>query len=340
MQKKKKEKTRTLNQTNQLLQKLYYEVDRPSALGGVDKLYRAARRYGLKRTQVLDWLRQQPGYTLHKPARKRFRRNRVIVFDIDSQWQADLVDLQHLSQWNQGYKYLLTCIDVLSKYAWVVPLKSKTGASLVVAFGSIFQEGRKPEKLQTDAGTEFKNKTFQTFLKKENVHHFVTYNETKAQVVERFNRTLKQLMWRMFTTSSSYHYLDQLDDLVNGNYNQSVHRSIKMRPADVNENNASEVWNNLYRNLFKKPTKYKFKVGDQVKISKHKRIFEKGYLPSWTEDTFTVASARPTRVSPKGSRRWLDSRHFLRIWVTESDRNGKTPVSYWNNFKTQGTRSE
>ena len=144
----------------------------------------------------------------------------------------------------------------------------------MVAFESIFQEGRKPAKLQTDARTEFKNKTFQTFLKKENVHHFVTYNETKAQVVERFNRTLKQLMWRMFTTSSSYHYLDRLDDLVNGNYNQNVHCSIKMKPADVNENNASEVWNNLYRNLFKKPTKYKFKVGDQVKISKHKRTFE------------------------------------------------------------------
>ena len=154
-QKKNKKKTRTVNQTNQILQKLYYEVDRPSALGGVDKLYREARRYGLKRTQVLDWLRQQPGYTLHKPARKDFRRNRVIVFDIDSQWQADLVDLQHLSRLNQGYKYLLTCIDVLSKYGWVVQLKSKTGASLVVAFESIFQEGRKPEKLQTDAGTEF-----------------------------------------------------------------------------------------------------------------------------------------------------------------------------------------
>ena len=292
MQKKKK-KTRTLNQTNQLLQKLYYEVHRPSAVGGVDKLYRATRRYGLKRTQVLDCLRQQPGYTLHKPARKHFRRNRVIVFDIDSQWQVNLVDLQHLSRWNQGYKYLLTCIDVLSKYASVVPLKLKTGASLVVAFESIFQEGRRPAKLQTDAGTEFTNKTFQTFLKKEIVHHFVTYNETKAQVVERFIRTLKQLMWRMFTTSSSYHYLDQLDDLFNRNYNQSVHRSIKMKPVDVNENNASEVWNNLYRNLFKKPTKYKFKVGGQVKISKHKRIFEKGFLPSWTEETFTVAQRLP-----------------------------------------------
>ena len=73
-----------------------------------------------------------------------------------------------------------------------------------------------------------RNKPFQTFLKNENVYHFVTYNETKAQGVERLNRTLKQLMWLMFTTSSSYHYLNRLDDLVNSNYNQTLHRSIKM----------------------------------------------------------------------------------------------------------------
>ena len=136
----------------------------------MDKLYRAARRYGVTRSQVLEWLQLQPGYTLHKPARKHFRRNRVIVFGIDSQWQADLVDLQSLSQWNRGYKYLLTCIDVLSKFAWVVPLKTKTGKELVAAFKEIFRQGRKPEKLQRDAGTEFKNRAFQTFLKEENVH--------------------------------------------------------------------------------------------------------------------------------------------------------------------------
>ena len=95
----------------------------------------------------------------------------------------------------------------------MLPLKSKTSVSLLVAFESIFQEGRKPAKLQTDAGTEFKNKTFLTFLKKESVHHFVTYNETKAKVVKRFKSTLNQLMWHMFTTSSFYHYLELLDDL-------------------------------------------------------------------------------------------------------------------------------
>ena len=212
--------------------------------------------------------------------------------EIDSQWKADLVDLQSLSQWNRGYKYLLTCIDVLSKFAWVVPLKTKTGKELVAAFKEIFRQGRKPEMLHTDAGTEFKNRAFQTFLKEENVHFFVTYNETKAQVVERVNRTHKQLMWRMFTTTSSYHYLDKLDCLVNGNYNQSIHRSIKMKPANVNESNEHAVWRTLYGKQ-SAPTKYKFKVGDQVKISKHKRTFQKGYLPSWTEETFTIAQRIP-----------------------------------------------
>ena len=153
----KKTKTRTLHQTNKLLQIMYYEVDRPSALGGVDKLDRVMQRYGLKRTQVLNWLWQQPGYTLYKPARTHFCRNRVILFDIDSQWQSVLVDLQHLSRWNKGYKYLITCIDVLSKYVWVVPLKWKTGASLVTAFESIFEQG--------------KEQAFWNLPKNENVHH-------------------------------------------------------------------------------------------------------------------------------------------------------------------------
>ena len=207
---------------------------------------------------------------------------------IDDQWQVDLVDLQSLSRWNRGYKYLLTCIDILSKYAWVVPLKTKTMSELVKAFTEIFQQGRKADKLQTDAGTEFKNKTFQTFLKQHHVHHFVAYNDTKAQVVERFNRTLKQIMWRVFTTGSSYHYLDKINDIVNGNYNQTFHPSIKMKPSEVTVMNSQQVWRTIYGRQ-SSSVNYKFKVGDQVRISKHKRVFEKSYLPNWSEETFAVA---------------------------------------------------
>lgn len=130
---------------------------------------------------------------------------------LSSQQSNCFWDRFSVASWFSGLaKYLLTCIDVLSKFAWVVPLKTKTGKEIVAAFKEIFRRGRKPEKLQTDAGTEFKNRAFQTFLKEENVHFFVTYNETKAQVAERFNRTLRQLMWTMFTTTSSYQYLDKL----------------------------------------------------------------------------------------------------------------------------------
>ena len=198
---------------NRLLATLFYEWKHPSYSGGVDKLYPTARQYSITCSQVITWLQKQPGYTLHRPARRQFRRSKGFVNGLDDQWQADLVDLQSLSRWNHGYKYLLTCIDILSKYA----LKMKTGSALVEAFTTIFKQGRKPDKLQTDAGTEFKNKTFQTFLKQHDVHHFVTYSETKAQIVERFNRTLKQMMWRLFTTRSSYHYLDKLHGLVNDN---------------------------------------------------------------------------------------------------------------------------
>ena len=284
-----KKTRRSKSQKNRLLERLYYESNRPSALGGVEKLiYRAAKKHGITRLQVIAWLQLQPGYTLHKPARGRFRRNKVFVNGIDYQWQADLVDLQSLSRSNRGHKYLLTCIDILSKYAWVVPLKTKTGSELVKAFTKLFQQGRKPDKLQTDAGTEFKNKTFQTFLKQHHVHHFVTYNETKAQVVERFNRTLKQMMWPLFTTGSSYHYLDKINDIVSGNYNQTFHRSIKMKPSEVTAMNSQKVWRTIYGKQ-SSSVNYKFKFGDQVKISKHKRVFEKSYLPNWSEETFTVA---------------------------------------------------
>jgi len=171
----KKKNSKTVNRKNsqkkiyQLLEKLYYERDRPSALGGVEKVYRAARHYGLKRSQVIHWLQQQLGYTLHKPARKTFPRNKVFVNSLHEQWQCDLCDLTSLSQWNRGCKYILTRIDVLSKHAWAVAIKTKTGSALVAAFTKIFKQGRKPEVLQSDAGTEFKTKTFQTSLKKHGI---------------------------------------------------------------------------------------------------------------------------------------------------------------------------
>ena len=166
----------------------------------------------------------QDTFTLHKPARRNFKRNRVIVEGIDEQWQMDLADMQSLKDYNDGYRYLHVCIDVFSKYAWIVPIKSKTGPALVEAFKVILSSGKKPHKIMTDQGTEFFNKSIQTLLKDEDIELFNTFNETKASIVERVIRTFKTKMLRYFTAKKTMRYLDMLPDLVYS-YNHSEHRS-------------------------------------------------------------------------------------------------------------------
>ena len=134
---------KTAAQVDVILPPIYFNPENSGAYGGVNALHRQVRGV-LSKKQVKDWLSGQDTYTLHKPTRRKFSRRRVLIGRVDQQWQADLVDLQSISKINDGYKYLLTCIDVLSKYAWVVPLKNKTGKSIIDAFETIFAEG-KPE---------------------------------------------------------------------------------------------------------------------------------------------------------------------------------------------------
>ena len=133
-----------------------------------------------------------------------------------------------MQKFNDGYRYLLVCIDVFSKYAWVVPLKNRTGLSLVEAFKTILASGRKPEKIITDQGTDFFNKHFKALLEDEEIELYNTYDETKASVVERLIRT----MWRYFTAKKTMRYIDTLPDLVYS-YDHTIHRSIKRKPVDV-----------------------------------------------------------------------------------------------------------
>jgi hypothetical protein len=232
------------------LSQIYYNPESPASFGGVYSIYRVVKDEGkhqISRNKIRLWLQKQDTYSLHKPVRYRFKRNRVIVGAIDEQLEADLVIMDSLSKYNNGFKYILTVIDVLSKYAWAEPIKTETGENLVKAFEKILKKGRKPETFHTDKGTEFMNRKFQAFLKKHNIRVFTTQNETKASIVERFNRTLKTKMWIYFTAKNTLKYVDILQKLVKS-HNHSRHRSIGMRPVDVNEDNESIVWQNFMEN--------------------------------------------------------------------------------------------
>ena len=274
--------------TDAQLKRRYRDPQQPGSLGG---MARFAKAQDITTQRARRVLAHELGYTLHKPTRRHFPTLRVLVFGTDEQWAADLVDVQQLKRHNKGVNYLLTVVDVFSKYAWVVPIKQKTGLQVASALTALFKTSkRSPQKLQTDDGKEFYNKHVTKVLKEHNVHHFSTAGDAKASVVERFNRTFKQRLYRYMTTYNTPNYLSSLPTLVDG-YNASFHRSIGMAPQEVNDDNAREVWERLYGTK-KKKKKAAFKVGDQVRLNKKHRPFKKGYLPGWTEEVFLVSKVR------------------------------------------------
>ena len=199
----------------------------------------------------------------------------------DNIWGVDLADMKSLTRYNKEFKYLLCAIDLFNKYAWVIPIKDKKGTSIVNAFKKIISEKRKPNKIWVDQVSEFYNQSFKVFLKINNIEMYSTYNEGKSVVAERFIRTLKNKIFRHMTTISKNVYVDVLNDIVN-RYNNTVHRTIKMKPIDVTNDSYVE-----YNEGFNKKGP-KFKVNDHVRISKYKNIFAKGYVPNWSEEVFIV----------------------------------------------------
>ena len=267
---------------------MYYDPKR--GYSGVNQLVKKTR-YSKKKVE--EFLAKQRVYTLHKPIRHRFKTRRVLVSNIDDQWQADLVDMQKLRKYNKNYNYILTVIDIFSKFAWAIPIKKKTGEEILKAFNIIFKY-RRPMKIHTDKGLEFINKPTQNLFQKLGIHWFTTENETKAQVVERFNRTLKSKMYKYFTANNTKTWIDIIHDLI-FNYNNSYHRSIKMTPVEASlEKNSKSVYDSLFPNEKIGKLKGKFKVGDRVRISKKRKDFTKGYLPNFTEEIFVILKVLET----------------------------------------------
>ena len=162
------------------------------------------------------FLTEQATYQLHKPAHRKFTHNQTIVGHRDEQWQADLAVMNNLAHENKGYRYILTCIDVLSRYAWAVPVRTKGTKDMLTAMKLLFDEAwpRKPQRLQTDRGVEFYNAEVRKFLREQNVELFSTNSPFKCALVERFNRTLKTMLYKYFTAHKTKRWYDVLDNMV------------------------------------------------------------------------------------------------------------------------------
>ena len=133
---------------------------------------------------------QQLAQELHKPIIKKLRKKVQVAFK-DNICGADLADMQLLSRYNKGIRFLLCVVDTFSKYAWIDPLKDKKGIIIVVALQSILkQSNKKPNKIWVDKGSEFYIASFTKWLQDNDIVMYSKHNEGKSVVAERFIRTL------------------------------------------------------------------------------------------------------------------------------------------------------
>lgn len=229
---------------------------------------------------------------LHKQSRVNFPRRHVEVKGITDLYQADLVEMLPFSRVNRGYKYILTIINCFTKFAIAVPLKYKNAVIIEKALSKVFKTY--PMKhFQTDQGGEFFNSKVKKLLNKFDINHYFTHSEKKACIVERFNRTLKNRMWKLFSERGSYKWLDILPKLVN-EYNNKVHRTIGVRPVEVDQSNEKEILLKILSQRSDCSKKARFRVGDHVRVSRLMKTFSKGYHPRWSNEIYTIDSVRNT----------------------------------------------
>lgn len=289
---------------DKILENYYFKVSNPAAFTGAQKLHRVLNKkypnlFSLQ--YIKKWLNNQDSYSLQRQVRHRFKTPKVLVSGIDDQFEADLASVANLAKENNGIHYLLFVIDVFSKYLWIKPLKNKTAKSVLDAMKNIFQE-RKPMKLRTDKGSEFVNQWFKKFMKDNHVYFFTSNNVSKASVVERCQRSVKGMLFRMMRQKRNYRYIDDLNKLVD-NYNATPHRSLNyLAPKDVNKGNEADVWAHMYlqkskserrkksKRKYKPPIK--FKKGQLVRISFQRKPFVKSYMEQFSTEVFKVVSVR------------------------------------------------
>ena len=168
-------------------------------------------------------------------------RSKIVASNIDVQWQADLADMSNWQRENRGYSYILTVIDVMSHFAFARPIKHKNGPEVAQVLEDIFTQSKRHPKfyLQTDEGKGFFNSHIKGLARKYGFSQFHTYDrDIKAAMVERFNRTLKEMIWRYFTWTNTRKWVtnsqgeDMLAKFVNA-YNHRQHTTLGVSPLQA-----------------------------------------------------------------------------------------------------------
>ena len=273
----------------------YLTPGHPTYLAGSTQLKRHYPSWKLK--DIERFLSNIDAYTLHREAKRPRSYNPIYVRGRDLLWQADLADVSRLASHNNNVKYLLTVLDTFSRRAWALPLKNKTSADVWKQFRRILGK-RRPRRLLTDRGKEFVGSDFQRGLKRFKIQPVYLHSEQKAAHIERFNRTLKRLIFSFITQSGGRRYLEYLPQLLK-TYNTRYHRMIRMAPMQAHQPKARmQVLANMgpvYWRPRKEPT---LQPNDLVRVQRWRGKFHRGHDEAFSRRVYRVASVNTIKPLP------------------------------------------
>ena len=295
------------NRISNKINRIYTNPINPGSFSGLENLYEQVRKKypGITKNDVRQFLEGNRTYTLFKPRLIKYKRSKFVPAGFLTDLQVDLGDFQTLAKKNSGFRYLLVAVDVLSRRVFTSPVRSKTGLEMKNSFEKLFsQMPYLPQQIFSDRGMEFESKEMLGYYKDKGIEKFkARASEIKAGVAERMIKTIKQRLYRYFSEKNTTNWIDVLPKITDA-INNSVCRITGKRPIDINPENASSIWEKVYgtyvrgvaTNSKKKTKSNKFLPGDKVRISRAKPIFEKGYLPTFSDEIFTVNSK--SRANP------------------------------------------
>ena len=280
-----------------------YIKDKPWSFGNPSRV--RDHNPGLKNNQIKNFLAKNEIYTRFREHKKTKNYSPIYVYRKRELFQADVVFFTNeaLVAENDGYKYLFTCIDCFTKMAWVYPMKTNRCATVMKCFKDILQKcGKKPQRLNSDRGSELICESFREFLADQQIFHYLSYSSRKCPIVERFNLTIQNLLYKIMASQRSWRWTDFIGQAM-AIYLHRKHSSIGMSPMSAEESkNSSLVRQNLFKFFHKnrkKQKKPKFNIGDKVRIWKARHKFQRGYDENFSREYFKIQKIKTNLPVPR-----------------------------------------
>ena len=281
-----------------------------------------ANHFAISEDRARRILEDVDTYTLHREWKKPPLTNPFYVHGRRKQVQSDLIDIAKIAATNDGVRFLLLLIDVMTKKVWIYPLKTKSGREVEEGLRKWLGDlgGDKPEVCLTDSGKEYKNRSVQELFRSEGIEWQAAKGLTKAAVAERANKTIQVLIYKYLSDAEQTRYLDKLESLVQ-TYNSRPHRTLEgMTPdeADEPENEArvQEIFHRKYSKLAEARSKRtpKFKVGNLVRVKILPRAISssrRAYAEQFHGSFYRVVRINRTMPVPMYYLRALDDGEFI-----------------------------